>query len=128
VVRADIAAGWPETQLNQHFNLQTVSGKVLPVLKEVFLTVTLTLCRLPLKIWGFVAKINNEFTLSLYILHAYDASVVLRREMHRLAEEELSLWSPGAEPRPSSLAVAKDQVIPAKCEGILMVRLERTSE
>jgi hypothetical protein len=28
------------------------------------------------------------------------------------------------EPRPSSLVVAKDQVIPAQCEGVVMVQLE----
>jgi hypothetical protein len=41
VVRPDIAAGWPERQPNQRFLLQTVSGEALPILKEVFLTLTL---------------------------------------------------------------------------------------
>jgi hypothetical protein len=41
VVRPDIAAGWPESLPNQRFKLQTVSGEALPVLKEVFLTLTL---------------------------------------------------------------------------------------
>jgi hypothetical protein len=44
--------------------------------------------------------------------------------MLRLAEEEVSLLSPGVGSRPSSLVEAKDKVIPAKCEGILMARLE----
>jgi hypothetical protein len=71
-----------------------------------------------------VANIANEFILGLDILRAYDASVDLGRQTLRLAEEEVSLWSPGPGPRPSSLVVAKDQVLPAKCEGILMARSE----
>jgi hypothetical protein len=48
----------------------------------------------------------------------------LGRQTLRLEEEEVSLWSPWARPRPSSLVVAKDQVIPAQCEGVVMARLE----
>jgi hypothetical protein len=121
VVRPDITAEWPERQPNQRFTLQMMSEKALPILKEVFLT--LTLGRRPLKICIFVANITNEFILGLDILRSYDASVDLGRQT-LLAEEEVSLWSPGAGPRPSSLVVAKNQVIPAQCEGILMARLE----
>jgi hypothetical protein len=46
------------------------------------------------------------------------------RQTLRLAGEEMSLWSPSAGPRPSSVVVAKDQVMPTKCEGILMARSE----
>jgi hypothetical protein len=74
--------------------------------------------------WVFVTNITSEFILGLDILRAYDASVELGRQMLCLAEEEVSLWSPGAGLHPSSLVVAKVQVIPAKCEGILMTRLE----
>jgi hypothetical protein len=77
-----------------------------------------------LKILVFVANITNEFTLLLDTLRAYNASVDKGRQTLRLAEEELSLWSPGAGPRPSILVVAKDQVIPAQCEGIVMARLQ----
>jgi hypothetical protein len=90
---------------------------MLPILKEVFLT--LTLGRRPLKIWVFVANITNELILGLDILRAYDASVDLGRQTLRLAGEEISLWSRGA---------AKDQVMPAKCEGILMARSESPLE
>jgi hypothetical protein len=93
-----------------------------PHLKEVF--VTLTLGWSPMKIWVFIANIANEFILGLDMLHAYDASVDLERQTLRLAEEEVSLWSPGAGPQPSSLVVAKNQVIPAQFEGILITRLE----
>jgi hypothetical protein len=122
VARPDIAARWPERQPDQRFTLQTVSGEALPILKEVFLT--LTLGRRPLKIWVFVTNITNEFILGLDILRTYDASVDLGRQTLSLVEEEVSLWSPGAGPRPSSLVVAKDQVIPAQCKGIVMARLE----
>jgi hypothetical protein len=77
-----------------------------------------------LKIWVFVADTTNEFILGLDILRAYNASVDIGRQTLRLAEEEISLWSPGAGPRPSSLVVAKDQVIPAQCEKIVMARME----
>jgi hypothetical protein len=117
VVRPDIADGWPERQLRQRFKLQTVSGEKLPILKEVFLSVTLG--RRPLKIWGFVANITNELILVLDILRTYDASVDLGRQTLRLAGEEISLWSPGA---------AKDQVMTAKCEGILIDRSESRLE
>jgi hypothetical protein len=62
--------------------------------------------------------------LGLDILRAYDATVDIGRQILRLAEEEVSLWSPGEWPRPSSLLVAEDQVIHAECEGIVMARLE----
>jgi hypothetical protein len=77
VVRPDLAAGWTERQLNLRFKLQTVSGEALPVLREVFLS--LTLGRRQLKIWVFVANITKEFILGLDILRAYDASVDIGR-------------------------------------------------
>jgi hypothetical protein len=69
--------------------------------------------------WVFVANITNELILGLDILRAYDATVDIGRQTLRLSEEEVSLWSSGARLRPSSLVVAKEQVISAKCEGIL---------
>jgi hypothetical protein len=47
-----------------------------------------------LKIGVFVANIINEFVLGLDILHTYDASVNLGRQMLHLGEKEVSLWSP----------------------------------
>jgi hypothetical protein len=55
-------------------------------------------------------------------------SVDIGRQALRLSDEEISLWSPGAGPRPSSVVVAKDQVMPANCEGILMTRSESPLE
>jgi hypothetical protein len=86
-------------------------------LKEVFLT--LTLGRRPLDIWVFVANITNELILGMDILRAYDATVDVGHQTLRLAGEEMWLWSPGA---------AKDQVMTAKCEGILMARSENPLE
>jgi hypothetical protein len=71
-----------------------------------------------------VADITNEFILGLDTLRAYDASVDIGHQTLRLADEEVSLWSPGAGPRSSSLTVEEDQVIPAQCEGTVMDRLE----
>jgi hypothetical protein len=89
-------------------------GESLPVLKEVLLT--LTLGRYPLRMWVFVADITDDLILGLNILCAYDASVDIGCQTLRLADEELSLWSPGEGPRPSSLIVVKDHMIPAQCE------------
>jgi hypothetical protein len=58
------------------------------------------------------------------ILRAYEASADTGRQTLRLAQEEVLLGSPGAGLRPSSLVVAKYQVIPARCEGIVIARLE----
>jgi hypothetical protein len=122
VARPDITAGWPEMQPNPSLTLQTVSGEDLSILKEAF--VTLIFGRRPLKFWVSVADITNEFILGLDVLCAYDACVDIGRQTLRLAEEEVSLWRPGVRPRPSNLVVAKDQVIPAQCEGIVMAKLE----
>jgi hypothetical protein len=73
VTRPDITTRWPKRHPNQHYVLQTVFGKILPILKNIFLM--LTLRRHPLKIWAFVANITNKFNLGLDILRAYNASV-----------------------------------------------------
>jgi hypothetical protein len=114
VARPDIATGWPERQPNQRYMLQTVSGEVLPILKEVSLP--LNQGRRPVKILVFITNITNEFILGLDILRAYDAS--------RAPKAASRYEAPGGGSRPSSLVVAKDKVIPAQCEGILMARLE----
>jgi hypothetical protein len=121
VARPEIAAGWSEKQLNPSLALQTVSGEALPIMKEVFLT--LTLGRRPLKISVFVADITDELILGLDILRACDASVDIGRQTLRLAEEEEeeeeeeSLWNPCEGPRPSSLVVAKDKIMTARLRG-----------
>jgi hypothetical protein len=106
--------------------LWTVSAEALSILKEVF--VTLTLGRHPLKIWVFVADITNELILGLDILRAYGASVDLRHQTLCLEEEEVSLWSPEARLHPFSPAAAKDYVIHAQCEGIVMANWRVHSE
>jgi hypothetical protein len=67
--------------------LQTVFGETLPILTDIFLT--LTLGRRPLKILVFVANITNKFNLGRDTLRAYDASVDLGQQMLRLAKEEV---------------------------------------
>jgi hypothetical protein len=120
VARLDIAAGWHESNQTQ-VSCCRVCGESLPILKEVVLT--LTLGHRPLRMWLFVADITDELILGQDILCAYDASVDIGRQTLRLAEEEVSLWIPGEGPRPSSLVVAKDHVIPTQCEGIVMARM-----
>jgi hypothetical protein len=61
------------------------------------------------------------------ILRASDVSVDMGNQNLRLAEGELSLESPCAGPRTFSLVVARDQIISAKCEGIVTARLESHS-
>jgi hypothetical protein len=96
VARPDIAAGWPERQLKQRYTPQTISGKSVTVLKEVFLTANLG--RHPLKILVLVATVTIQFDFGQDILCVYDASVDLGRKMLHLTEEEVSLWSPGRGP------------------------------
>jgi hypothetical protein len=122
VARPYTTAGWPERQLNQLYTLQTVSEEVFPNMKKVFLI--LTLGRRPLKNWVIFANTTNQFILGLDFLRSYDASVYLGCQTLRLAEEEVSLWSPGVGPRPSSLVVANDPLIPAQCDDVVMIRLE----
>jgi hypothetical protein len=78
--------------------------------------------------WVFVANITDELILGLDILRAYDAVVDIERQTLQLADEEVSLWSPRAGPRPSSLVVANDHVIPAQSEGIVMARMQNPLE
>jgi hypothetical protein len=104
------------------FNAANGVRRALSILKEAY--VTLTLGRRPLKIWVFVADITNELILGLNVLRDYDASVDIGRQTLRLAEQEVSLWSTGMRPRPSNMVAAKDQVVPARSEGIVMAKLE----
>lgn len=62
--------------------------------------------------------------MGLDILSTYDEFVYLGRQMLRLVEEEVSLWILGAGLWASNQVVAKDQVISAQCEGVVMARLE----
>jgi hypothetical protein len=56
------------------------------------------------------------------ILRAYDVSVDTGRQTLRLPDEMVLLWSPRARLLPSRLVVAKDQVVPSQCEGIVASR------
>jgi hypothetical protein len=71
--------------------LQRVSWEVLPILKEVFLTLILGWCLLTISI--FIADFTNEFILDLDILNAYDVPVGPGHQMLHLAGGQVSLWS-----------------------------------
>jgi len=90
------------------------------VLKEAF--VELTLGRRALRIWVFVAEVTDQFILGLDVLRAYDASVDLGRHLLRLGQEEVTLWKPGAQPKSAMLSMAGDELIPARCERVVMAR------
>jgi hypothetical protein len=64
---------------------------------------------------------------SVHLVHSCQ-QVDLGRQILRLADEEISLCSPCAGPRPSSVVVAKDELMPAKCEGIRMARSDMPLE
>jgi hypothetical protein len=64
-----------------------VSGKTIPVVKEVL--VDLTVEQQALNIWVFIADITEEFILELDILRAYDASEDVGRHVLRLGQEEV---------------------------------------
>jgi hypothetical protein len=72
----------------------------------------------------FVANITDELILGLDLIRAYDASVDIGRQKLRLAEEQVSLLSPGAGSRTYNLVVARDHVIPEQCERIVVARIE----
>jgi hypothetical protein len=72
----------------------------------------------------FVAEITDEFILGLDVLLAYDTSVELGRHLLRLGQEELTLWNSGARPTSSRHSLVSDEVVPARCEWVVMARLE----
>jgi hypothetical protein len=72
----------------------------------------------------FVAKVTDEFILGLDVLRAYDASVDLGRNMLRLGQKEVTLWRSGAQTKSTRLSLVGDEVIPARCERVMMAKLE----
>lgn len=90
IARPEIVAGQPERKPSRTYVLQTASRETISLLKEAF--VQLTLGRRTLRIWVFVADVTDEFTLGLYVLRAYDASVDLERHLLQLGQEEVTLW------------------------------------
>jgi hypothetical protein len=76
VARLDIAAGLPEREPSMKCALQMPSRETLPILKEVFMT--LTQGQRPLKTWVVVANITDEFILGLDVLQASNAGVDLK--------------------------------------------------
>jgi hypothetical protein len=91
--------------------LQTVYRETLPILKDIFLT--LTLWQRPLKIYVSVVNITNEFILGLDILRAYGASVdlgdkccVLQRKSYRYEEPGRDpTFQPGSDQRSDDVPV-----------------------
>ena len=122
IARRDIFAGQPERKPSRTYAFQTASGEIVPVLKEVL--VELNLERQALRIWMFVAEVMDEFILGLDVLRAYDASVDLGRCLLRLGQEEVTLWRPSAQRKSARHSLVGDEVIPAPCERMVIVRLQ----
>jgi len=76
-----------------------------------------------MRFWVFVAEVTDEFILGLKFLWAYDASVDLGRHLLRLGQEEVTLWGPGVQPK-SRLSLAGDELIPARCERVVMAKMD----
>ena len=83
--------------------------------------VELTLGRQALRIWAFVAEVTDEFILGLDVLLAYDTSVDLGRHLLRLGQEDVLLC---AQSSSSRLSPVREEVIPARCEKVVMVTSE----
>jgi hypothetical protein len=122
IARPDIVAGQPNRKLSRAYVLQTAAGETNSVLKEAL--VELTLGRRTLRIWVFIAEITDEFILGLDVLRAYNVSVDVGCHLLRLGQEEVTLWRPGAQPKSSRLSLVGDEVIPARCERVVMARLQ----
>ena len=72
----------------------------------------------------FVTEVTDVLILGLDVLRAYDASVDLGRNLLRLGQEGVSLWRPGAQPKSTRLCLVGDEVILARCERVVMAKLE----
>jgi hypothetical protein len=77
-----------------------------------------------MSIWIFIAEVAFEFILGLDFLHTYDTSVVLGRHTLRLGNEELLLSRSRAMLQSFRLEVAGDKTGTARCEKVIMARLE----
>jgi hypothetical protein len=60
--------------------------------------------------------------LGLDVLRAFNASVDVGRHVLRIGREEVSLWNPKARPRSSTLTLLNDEVIPARCERVVLTQ------
>jgi hypothetical protein len=73
---------------------------------------------------GVRRRVTDEFILELDVLRAYDASVDLGRHLLRLGREKVTLWRAGTQPKSARLCLVGDEVIPARCDRVVMARLE----
>jgi hypothetical protein len=121
IARPDTVTGQPERKPSRAYVLQTESGEAIPVLKKAL--VELTLGRRALRIWVFVVYVTEKFILGLDVLRAYDTSVDLGRHLLRWGREELTLWRTGTRTKSARLSVVDDEVIPARCERVVMAKL-----
>jgi hypothetical protein len=91
------------------------------VLKKAF--AELTLGQRTLRIWVFVAEITDQFILGLDVLRAYNASVDVGLCLLRLGQK-VTLWKTGVQQKSSRLSLVNEAVIAARCERVLIAKLE----
>ena len=73
----------------------------------------------------FITEVMDKFILlGLDVLWAYNTSMDLGCHLLRLGQEEVMLWRPGTQPKSARLSMVGDEVIPARCERVVMARLE----
>jgi hypothetical protein len=92
IARPDMAAGLPEREVTRKTYVRSVSGQIVPILKEALLKLILGKCLLTA--WVFVANITEEFTLGLDIMYPHNAVVDLRRHVLLLGNVEVPLRRP----------------------------------
>jgi hypothetical protein len=120
IARPNIVAGLPERKPNLLYVLRTTSGETIPVMREAH--VELTLGRRSLRISVLVAHITDELILLLDVLRDCNASVEVGRRVLGIGQEEVSLWNHRACTRSSQFSLLNDEVIPARCEGVVLTR------
>jgi predicted aspartyl protease len=89
IVRPDIAVGLPARNLARATSLQSISGQLTPVLKQVLVRLTLHNCRITT--WALVANITEEFLLGLDVMWDLGVALDLGRQVLRIAGQDVPL-------------------------------------
>jgi hypothetical protein len=116
VARPDIVDGLPERDPLMKCSVRTVSGHILPIIKEVL--VKLIMGRRPFIKWVCVANIKEEFILGLDVMYAHDAIVDLRRRVLRMGDDEVPLQRPWVSPSSTPYTMGNSKVAADRCAGV----------
>ena len=102
--------------------MQMASGETIPVLKESL--VELTLGQQALRIWVFRRRGYGWVHLGVRCFAGLRCICGPRTPSATTGKEEVTLWRPGAQPKSARLSLSGDEVIPARCERVVVARLE----